>query len=155
MGRNRTLLKLSASQRGQLDRRVRSDADARARERAQCALWAASGQHTLEDLARLSGRRRSTIQNWLAKFKADGVAGLMARDTPPGSVSPIADPEIQAELQAGWKAGRWQSASQVAAWLKDARGIVRSRKSIYYWLGKQRRAAGSLRSRAGRRGGEP
>ena len=139
MGRKRTLVKLSASQRGQLDNRLRCDGDARARERAQFALWAASGQHTLEDLARLIGRRRLTIQNWLAKFNAGGVAGLMARDTPPGSVSPIADPELQAELQAGWKAGRWQSASQVAAWLKDAHGIVRSSKSIYYWIGEQRR----------------
>jgi len=110
-------------------------------------VWAASGQHTLEDLARLVGRQRSTIQNWLAKFAAGGVPGLLERDTPPGIISPIAELRVQKQLQEGWKVGRWKSATEVAAWLKEAHGIERSRKSIYYWIGKKARGCEKPRAR--------
>ncbi|MCI0558618.1 MAG: hypothetical protein MN733_08990, partial [Nitrososphaera sp.] len=63
---------------------------------------------------------------------------LLKRDTPPGAVSPMANPRIRAELREGLKIGRWRSAAQVAAWLKEAHGIERARKSIYYWFKKYR-----------------
>lgn len=139
MGRKRTCLELSATQRAELQQLARTTAGARARERAQLALWAASGEHTLEDLAQLAGRARATIQLWLDKFRADGVRGLLARDTPPGLNSPLATAAVQAELRAGLATGRWRSASAVAVWLEETHGIKRSRKSIYYWFTKMGR----------------
>jgi hypothetical protein len=97
-------------------------------------LKAADGSHTLEELADMAGRLRSTIQNWLNKFAAGGVAGLLERNTPPGMVGPLADVNIQQQLETGLNAGRWQSAAQVAVWLLETHGIRRARKSIYYWL---------------------
>ena len=105
-------------------------------ERVGFALLGATGLHTMEDLAKLVGRRRSTLQTWLTKFQAGGLAGLLERDAAPGVVSPVGTPKVQRELQAGLKSGRWTTASEVAAWLKQTHGIERSRKSIYYWLHK-------------------
>ena len=136
MGRKRTQLDMSEAERAQLQGLLRTATGSRTRERIQVALWAASGRHTLEDLAKRTHRARATIQNWLAKFHTDGVTGLLTRDTPPGSTSPIAKRRVQRQLQAGLEAGRWQSAQAVSDWLAEVHGVKRSRKSIYYWLTK-------------------
>ena len=118
-------------------------------ERLRFAIRAASGRDTLEDLARHIGRSRSTIQNWLVKFEAGGIAGLLDRDTPPGMASPVAGRTIQARIEAGVKSGRWRSASEIAAWLRREHGIKRSRKSIYYWIHKLNAASRTdMKSRA-------
>ena len=136
MGRRRTQLDLSPAERRQAQRLVRSCPDPRVVERVRFALLGATGRHTLEDLARQVRRRRSTLQNWLRKLHAGGLAGLLERDTAPGVASPVAMPKVRRQLQAGIKAGRWATAAEVAAWLKQAHGIERARKSIYYWLQK-------------------
>lgn len=59
-----------------------------------------------------------------------------------GKSSPVAGAKVQTQLQAGLKAGRWRTAGQVAAWLKEAHGIERAAKSLDYWLGKM---GGALR----------
>ena len=141
MGRKRTHLELSAAERAMLHRLLRTATDSRTRERAQWALWASTGEHTLEDLARKIGRARATIQNWLDKFSVGGVGGLLERATPPGSTSPLAEPRIQEQLKAGLKTGRWRTAREVAAWLEETHGVKRARKSLYYWLVRMRRSS--------------
>ena len=148
MGRNRTHLRLSAAQQAELPRLLRATKDRRERERLQVALWAASGRHTLEELAEKAGRARATIQLWLGKFKAGNTQGLLQRDTPPGASSPLSAPRLQAQLQAGLKAGRWRSAEAMAAWLKEKHGIERARKTLYYWLNKNGWAAPGSRQLA-------
>jgi transposase len=115
---------------------MRTCADPRVVERVGFALLGATGQLTMEELAEKVGRRRSTLQTWLAKFQAGGLTGLLERDASPGITSPLGAARVQQQLQAGLKAGRWTSAAHVAAWLKEAHGITRSRKSIYYWFEK-------------------
>ena len=90
----------------------------------------------------MAGRARSTIQVWLDDFTEGGFAQLLERKAPPGKSSPVAAPQVQAQLQAGLQAGRWRTAGQVAAWLKETHGIERAAKSLYYWLGK---VGGALR----------
>lgn len=136
MGRNRTHLELSAADRTEMQRRIRETTDARQRERLRLALWAGAGRHTLEDLALRAGRSRSTIQNWLCKFNRGGVEELMERATPPGSESPLGTQRIRVKIKAGLKSGRFRSAAQVAAWLQKEHGILRARKSLYYWFQK-------------------
>ena len=136
MGRRRTRLELSAAQQAEAQRLLHNSQDRRELERLRFALQAASGLLTLEELATKAGRRRSTIQNWLAKFRQGGLEALLERDAAPGVISPVASPKVQRQLQAGLKAGRWTSAAQVAAWLQEAHGITRSWKSIYYWFEK-------------------
>lgn len=134
MGRKRTKLTINVTDYAELRRALRRVTEARDKERLRVVLRATSGRYTLEDLAKVSGRSRSTIQLWIDKFNRGGIAGLLKRDTPPGSISPIGAAEIQAELQAGLLLGRWPTAADVAAWLKDKHGILRSRKSVYYWF---------------------
>jgi transposase len=142
MARKRTKLGMGAEQLADLRQRVRTATDPRDKERLQVVLWASSGQHTLEELAELVGRARSTVQIWLDKFEQGGLPSLLQRDAPPGLTSPIGAPEVQAELKDGLKKGRWRTAGQVAAWLKATHGIERAAKSLYYWLGK---VGGALR----------
>ena len=142
MGRKRTKLAMSAAEAAQLKTQIRSATDTRDKERLQVVLWATSGQHTLEELARLAGRARSTIQVWLDDFTEGGLTRLLERETPPGKPSPVAAANVQAQLKAGLKVGRWRTAGQVAVWLKEAHGIQRATKSLYYWLGK---VGGALR----------
>ena len=142
MARKKTKLTVSAAQLAQLQQGLRAATDLRDKERLQVVLWATSGQQTLADLARLAGRARSTIQIWLDNFTAGGVARLLERSAPPGAVSPVAQAEVQTQLRAGLQQGRWRTAGQVAAWLKEAHGIKRATKSLYYWLGK---VGGALR----------
>jgi transposase len=142
MARKRTKLAMSAAEAAQLKERIRLATDPRDKERLQVVLWATRGQHTLADLAQLAGRARSTIQVWLDDFTEGGLRQLLERGAPPGKPSPVAGPKVQAQLQAGLKAGRWRTARQVAAWLKEAHGIERAVKSLYYWLGK---VGGALR----------
>ena len=133
---------MSAEELVQIKEQIRGTVDPRQKERLQVVWWATSGQHTLDDLARLSGRARSTIQVWLDRFTAGGLTELLERESPPGPISPVAHAKVQEQLQAGLKAGRWRTAGQVAAWLKEAHGIERAVKSLYYWLGK---VGGALR----------
>jgi len=142
MARKRTKLTMSPAESIALKQRIRSATDPRDKERLQVVLWASSGQHSLDQLAQLAGRARSTIQIWLDAFIAGGLAKLLERESPPGPVSPVAAPKVQAQLQAGLQAGRWRTAGQVAAWLQETHGIKRATKSLYYWLGK---VGGALR----------
>src|SRR5262245_11130192 len=129
-------LSVSEPQLAELAASLESVSDARARERLKVMLRAAQGRHTLEGLARLAGRARSTIQLWIQRFNEGGVSKLLERKTPPGSTSPIGAGKIQKQLKVGLKSGRWRSAATVAAWLSDTHGIKRSRKSLYYWLNR-------------------
>jgi transposase len=151
MGRRRTQLELSAAEQREAQRQLRSGTDARTMERARFALLGATGDYTLEQLAAELGRRRSTLQQWLAKFRAGGLAGLLNRGTSPGLASPIATARVQRQLQAGLEQGRWTSAAHVAAWLKSTHGIRRSRKSIYYWFEKCGIASPGVKTPARRR----
>lgn len=136
MGRKRTRLELSAAERARAEGLLGSCQDRRAAERLRVAVLAATGRHTLEDLARKAGRSRSTIQNWLEKFAGGGLESLLRREGAPGATSPVATAAVQTQLQAGLKARQWTSAAHIAAWLNEAFGIKRTRKSIYYWLKK-------------------
>ena len=64
------------------------------------------------------------------------MSGLLERKSAPGKSSELQRPEVQAQLQAGLKTGRWRTAAQIATWLWQTHGIKRAAGSLYYWLGK-------------------
>jgi transposase len=136
MGRRPLKLSVSERQRAELRNALGDGASPATRDRILVILRAVDGRKTLDDLADDMGRSRSTIQAWIERFKAGGVQTLLDRGTPPGSTSPVNTPSVQSEMLAGLKSGRWGSAAAVARWLKETHGIVRSRKSIYYWFAK-------------------
>jgi transposase len=134
MGRRRTQLTLTAVQSLELTELLKRNDDLRIRERLRFVKHAVSGRYTLEELAGLTGRSRSTIQNWLGKFLKGGLPGLLERDAPPGRESPLAQPRIQKQLAAARKSGRIKTAADAVAWLEKQHGVKRARKSVYYWL---------------------
>src|ERR1039457_4241304 len=109
MARKRTKLVMPAAETARLKAQIRAATDPRDKERLQVVNWATSGQHTLADLARLAGRARSTIQVWLDEFAAGGSRQLLDRQASPGKPSPVAKAKVQAQLQAGLKAGQWRT----------------------------------------------
>jgi transposase len=142
MARKRTKLGVGPDILEQLKQRLRTVTDVREKERLLVVVWATGGQHTLEELAKLSGRARSTIQIWLDDFEAGGIVRLLERKTSTGRPTALSESKVQEQLKEGLRAGRWRTAAQVAAWLREAHGIKRAAKSIYWWLGK---AGGALR----------
>jgi transposase len=142
MARAHLKLTVQPALKAELEQQFKAADEVRKRQRLQAILLATTGRHGYRDIAQIVGCSPSTFALWLNKFLAGGIAELLRRETPPGSTSPIGEPQVQAELKAGLKSGRWRTAGQVAAWLKEAHGIERAAKSIYRWLGK---ANGALR----------
>jgi transposase len=136
MGRPKLKLGISASQREALRDALKQSTDPRLRDRLQAIQLAATGRHTHEEIAQLLGRARSTIQLWLDRYEAGQLPRLLERKAAPGKTSELQRPEVQAQLQAGLKTGRWRTAAQIAAWLGQTHGIKRAAGSLYYWLGK-------------------
>lgn len=98
MARKRTKIQVSCEKLAELRKRVRMASNLRDKERLQVVFWATRGQHTLDELAQLACRARSTIQVWLDNFEAGGITGLLERDTPPGLTSPFGAAVLQTEL---------------------------------------------------------
>ena len=142
MARPKLKLTVPPAQKAVLEERFKAADDVRQHQRLQAILLATTGQHGYRDIAQIVGCSTSTFALWLNKYLAGGVEELLRRETPPGMTSPIGQPQVQQELVAGLKSGRWRTAGQVAAWLQEAHGIKRAAKSIYRWLGK---ADGALR----------
>jgi transposase len=142
MARAHLKLTVSTAHKAALEERFKAAEDVRQRQRLQAILLATTGQHGYRDIAQIVGCSTSTFALWLNKYLAGGVEELLRRETPPGTTSPIGAAKVQKELVSGLQAGRWRTAGQVAAWLKEAHGIERAAKSIYRWLGK---ANGALR----------
>jgi transposase len=142
MARAHLKLTVSPAQNAALEERFKAADDVRQRQRLQAIVLAMTGQHGYRDIAKIVGCSTSTFALGLNKYLAGGVEELLRRERPPGLTSPIGAAKVQNELVSGLKAGRWRTAGQVAAWLKEAHGIQRAAKSIYRWLGK---ANGALR----------
>ena len=138
MGRKAGSLRLTNEQRRQVNHAL-ATASPREKERLKVIMAADRGAETLEKLARKAERARSTIQSWIKAFQTGGLRGLLREESRGGSKSPINDPEVYRQLAAGIEQGRWQSASEIVHWLKSEHGIVRARKTIYYWVGKCRK----------------
>src|SRR5208283_3988160 len=142
MARAHLKLTVPPALKAELEQRFKAAEDFRQRQRLQAILLATTGQHGYRDIAQIVGCSTSTFALWLNKYLAGGLEELLRRETPPGLTSPIGAQKVQEDLLAGLKSGRWRTAGQVAAWLKEAHGIKRAAKSIYRWLGK---ANGALR----------
>ena len=136
MGRPKLKLVITQAQRQELRDALKASTDSRQRDRMQAVQLATTGRHTHEEIAGLLGKARSTIQVWLDHYQAGQLTRLLERKTAPGKVSELQHPKIQADLQAGLQAGRWRTAGQIAAWLKQTHGLQRAAGSLYYWLGK-------------------
>jgi len=135
-GRPKLKLVVEAAQAAELRRRFRSCPDPKEKERLQTVLLALTGNYTHQQIAETVGRARSLIQQWVDRFEAGGLTELLRRGKAPGKPSELQQPEVQQALSKGLREGRWLTARQLAAWLRETHGIDRKARSLYYWLGK-------------------
>jgi len=142
MARPKIKLIIETALRREVERRFRETREVRQRERFQAVLLACGGQHTLQEIAEVIGRARSTVQRYLERFGTGDVEALLRCEKPKGKPSELGRPEILEDLRAGLAKGQWRTASQIAAWLKEKHNITRASQTMYYWLGK---LAGALR----------
>ena len=133
MSRKRT--EISSPEREEVERLLRATTNPREQERLIVARMAMSGKHTLAMMAEVVGRARSSIQIWLDKFEAGGVAGLLDRKRPPGREASLS-PQVQQEVKAQLAEGTWRTAQEFRHWLEQTHQIDLSLAGCYYWLGK-------------------
>lgn len=136
MGRKPSKLTSTTAQRADLQTRLNSRLNAGSRQKIRAVLLAMNGECSLDEIARITGRARSTIQLWLKRYEDGGTALLLKRKDVLKSSSPIAAEGMQHQLKEGLRKGQWSSAAEIARWLQDVHGIKRARKSIYYWMRK-------------------
>lgn len=136
MGRKRTKLNLTLQDRAEIDYRRKITGDQRQKERLSFLILASTGDSTLDELARAADRSRSTIQNWMDKFRKGGLCELLRRESAPGMKSPLTRIGVRSKLVQGLKCQRWATAQQIVDWLEHEHGIHLSRKSVYYWIRK-------------------
>jgi transposase-like protein len=86
MGRPKLKLVISVAQREELRDAFKKSTEARQRDRLQAIQPASTGRHTHEEISRLLGRARSTVQLWLKQYEAGGLARLLERKSAPGLI---------------------------------------------------------------------
>jgi transposase len=127
---------MTAAEEGELGRLVRSrTAPVRLVERARIVALAAQGRR-LPRIAAELGVSERTVRRWVARFNAQGLAGLT--DAPRSGRPATYPPEAVGELLAtsltdpqalGLPFGSW-TLDRLAAYLREAKGLAISRSRI-------------------------
>src|SRR5476651_814771 len=105
------------------------------RRRLHAVRLAFRGQHTLAEIAETLDCARSSVAEYIRRFRTDGVAGLHLK--PRGGAREKrtkVDAATTAELLAGLRQGRWKRAKEIRHWLADKRGTRLSLAGVYTWL---------------------
>ena len=136
MGRPRLHLTLSLADEQRLKELWKTTRDKPLRDRLLVIRLAASGNHTMEEIARVVGCGRMTVYRCLNRLEQGGWEELLHRGKPGASKSPLQEPQVQSQLQAKLVAGDFRTAGQMSRWLEKALGIKRKPSSLYYWLKK-------------------
>lgn len=134
MGRPRLHLTLSLADEQRLKELWKTTRDKPRRDRLLVIRLAASGGHTMEEIAEVVGCGRMTVYRCLNRLEQGGWEALLRRDKPGASKSPLQEPQVQQQLQAKLRAGDFRTAGQMSRWLEQALGIKRQPSSLYYWL---------------------
>ena len=105
------------------------------RTRLQVVKLAYTGQHSLDEIAGLTGHGRRSVARWIQAFRTHGVAGLRPKPKGgrrPGSV--LIDEKVAAELLADLHTGKWKRARDIRTWLAQERKIKVTLSGVYGWL---------------------
>ena len=120
-------LELSADDRAELARRLRArTTERRAYERLRIVQAVGDGA-TIPQAARALGLHEQTVRKFVARFAAEGFAGLA--DRPRAGRPPVLAEEdllaVEARLDADARSGaRTWTLGQLAAWLAEERGVT-------------------------------
>ena len=133
-----------ARKRGRLDfnneapgigKRHRAEKTGWKKERLLAIKLLLEGELDIAAVARLVGRHRNSINDWIKLFRNGGIEALLKRGEGSGRKGKMTA-EAKAELTEKLKAGEFRTAGQAEAWLKEKHHIEFGTNSIYYQLGK-------------------
>ena len=141
MGRRRTKIELTPEDAEALPGLLRACRETQDFKRLQLAKLALTGLYTREELVERTDISRSHVQRLLEKLREGGLDGLLERQKPGRSESPLQAPEIQEAMKAQLDAGKIRTAGDMQRYLEREHSIVRKPKSLYRWLGKKLGAA--------------
>jgi transposase len=94
------------------------------------------GEKSYQEICAVLGRSLESIRKWFDAYRKGGVVGLLTKAR--GQTGPKSRLSVEAkgDLLTGLKEGRWRSAAEIRAWLKEAHGIEVALSSVYKYLGK-------------------
>lgn len=115
-----------------LEKSLRHARSAKQKERLQMLWWLKSGQVTQhQELAQRLGRDSSTITRWLAKYRKDGIRGLLEEKVFAGKAWEI-DGEMLVQLKARLEQPEgFNSYGEIQQWLAQQFGKIVNYKTVY------------------------
>ena len=93
------------------------------------------GELQIAEVARLLGRHRNSINDWIKIFRNGGIEALLTRGEGSGTKGKMTA-DAKAQLSEKLRIGEFLPAGQAEAWLKEKHHIEFGKNSIYYQLGK-------------------
>jgi transposase len=113
----------------------RAERDYQLRPRLQ-ALWLVRQGRSVRETARIVSTHERTVQQWLAWYRQDGLAGIRAhRRQGPGKAAWLS-PEQQAALVAEAATGVFYTAHDAVAWVQEQFGVTYRLKGMYRLLAR-------------------
>jgi transposase len=120
-------IELSPAERADLDRRLRARTTERREHERLAMIRAVADGATIPRAAAALGHHPQTVRKFVARFRAEGVAGLADRPRagrPPRlTEADLAALEARLDADAATGARTW-TARQMAAWLAEERGVT-------------------------------
>jgi len=130
--------KLDWLQQGEtLQKQLKEEPPGARRERLVAVQLGLMGEQSLEQIAAVVGRARSTIQEWFARYRKGGAELLLGDGRAENrGAEGLLNEQIREQFEAGLGKGLWRTAPQIQQWLRKEHGVTAALPTIYKWLGK-------------------
>jgi len=113
----------------------KSEKESWKRERLLAVKLLIESDRKIDEVVEIVGRARSAVYGWLKLYRQGGLQALLTR-AKRGGRKGRTTPEIKEAIVAKLKEGKFRTAKQVQAWLKEEHDLELSVKGVYYHLGK-------------------
>jgi transposase len=115
----------------------RAEQDYQIRPRLQ-ALWLIRQGRSVRETAQIVGTHERTVQQWLAWYRREGLAGIRARRRQGRGKAAFLTPAQQAALVAEAATGVFYTAQDAVDWVQAQFGVTYRRKGMYRLLTRLR-----------------
>ncbi len=102
------------------------------------ALWLLRTRRSIHEVALLLGVHERSVQYWVAWYRRGGLAEVMAHRLGGVGRAPWLTKEQQAEVLAEAAKGKWRTAQDARAWIKERFGVDYTLNGIYELLSRLR-----------------
>jgi transposase len=127
--------------RDKITKLLKKESDGDRKERLIALKLGFSDQNKLNDIAKIVGRDRATVQRWFAHYRRKGLDSVLSKKAKKGRPSNC-DDEMITFIDTGLEFGRWNTAVQAQQDLEQHFNQSYHYQSVWRWLKK---ATGVLR----------